>query len=198
MKRRGCGAWWFASLPDTPSSPDATGSPVGGVGGRFDLPAPRGTCYWATTTETAIRELVGPFLAQHGWVSEALIADREVATARRPAGVRMASLEDPRANRDFGVLGELEATSDYAVAQAWAAAIADGGLDGVAYRARFSGPGRPNAYAFFGDAGLDATRPVDATTSPVDATACAAAGIEVVPALGGGLMAQFDVTDPPA
>lgn len=186
-KRRGREAWWFASCPD-----DGPG------GGRFDLPSPRGTCYWATTAEAAIRELVGPFLAEHGWVSAALIADRELATAPRPAGLRMASLEDPRANREFGVLGELDAMADYAVPQRWAASIADGGLDGIAYRARFSGPGRPNAYAFFGDAGVDASRPVDAAVTDVDATVCAAAGIEVVPVLGEGIAAQFDITDPPA
>jgi hypothetical protein len=139
----GLGPWWFGN----------------DGGGRFDLSAPRGTCYVATTAVAAVRERLGVVLGGATTVPSALLDGAVVSRLRLPQECRVADLQASRA-ADFGVTRELETMVPYTVPQAWAHAFADVDLDGVRYAPRFT-TGPALAVALFGEAG-DAGWPADA------------------------------------
>jgi hypothetical protein len=60
--------------------------------------------------------------------------------------------------REFGLTGEIHSTPDYALTQAWAAAFAAAGFDGIRYLLRHDPGQRLAGIAFFGPAGA-ASRP---------------------------------------
>lgn len=157
--------WWFSSS-----------------GGRFDLAAPRGTCYLATTALAALRERLGPVLAARRSVPASTL-DGVVVSALRcpvpdgPASLRLADLRAAAA-ADFGVTRELESMTPYEVPLAWAAAFDEVGLDGVRYGPRFS-PGPASALALFGATGVDERRPVDPEPTPADAVPGVPTSVEV-------------------
>lgn len=128
------GAWWFSSSV-----------------GRFDLPAPDGTCYLASTPEAAAMELVGPSHTANGWVPADLLEGRVVSLLRLPSSVRAADCADERA-REWRITNELTSTSAYAVTQAWARVFRRDGFGGVLAALRFS-PGDARGLAVFGEAG---------------------------------------------
>ena len=127
----GFGPWWFSS--------DARG--------RFDLPTPRGTCYLADDEVGALLEVLGPV---------------EVVSPRWAARLSLWHLGLPRQctaadttvrpARGFGVTAELASMTPYVVPQAWAAAFAAAGHEGVRYRVRHD-PAGSRALALFGAAG---------------------------------------------
>lgn len=129
------GPWWFGNDGD----------------GRFDLPAPRGTCYTATDPLSALRERLGPVLGGSDAVPESLLEDALVSRLRVPAGREVADTQSRDAAR-FGVTRELETMVPYAVPQAWARAFDAAGLGGVRYGPRFT-PGECSAVALFDEAG---------------------------------------------
>ncbi len=55
--------------------------------------------------------------------------------------------------RQFGLTGELHSTSDYARTQAWAAALATAGFDGIRYLLRHDPAQRSAGIALFGPVG---------------------------------------------
>jgi hypothetical protein len=142
------GPWWFGS----------DGS------GRFDLPAPRGTCYLALDPESAVRERLGPVLGSLSELPESALADVVVSSLALPRRWPVADVQSRRAAA-FGVTRELETMVPYAVPQAWARALAQERFEGVRYGPRFT-PGRASAVALFGEAG-DAAWPTDPTPLPV-------------------------------
>lgn len=126
------GCWYYAPLPAAPST-----------GGRFDLPAPDGTCYFGNRPPVAALERIGRFTAQHKPVPADLVQGRVVTTinaADLPA--RAANLVAKRAATHFGVTGELFTMPDYTVPQAWADAIHQAGHTALLYTPRFSPQGR--------------------------------------------------------
>ncbi|MEN0135048.1 MAG: RES family NAD+ phosphorylase [Rhodococcus sp. (in: high G+C Gram-positive bacteria)] len=136
------GPWWFSSSG----------------GGRFDLAAPRGTCYVAFDETTAIRETVGEALASLGVIAHDFAADRMVSTLRVPGTHDLAdTCADEAAG--FGVTRELCSMTPYDVPRAWAAAF-DAGFDGIRYQTRFTTGEAANAAAVFGPAG-EVSWPVD-------------------------------------
>lgn len=139
------GAWYFGSVPPG--------------GGRFDLPAPHGTCYLATSRAAAIRELIGPEFLGLGWVPSDLLAGRIVSRLRVATSTRVANVSVARA-ADYGVTSELTSTPDYALTQRWAQTFADAGFGGLRYGLRFT-PGRARGLALFGPAGPAAEREGD-------------------------------------
>ena len=160
--------WWFASAP-----------PAGG--GRFDLVAPRGTCYVADTVETAVRERLRQTLSASGVVTTRMADSFAVSLFAAPRAFTCAHIGVARAAR-FGVTRELESLTpgNYVLSRAWASALCDAGFEGVRYGARFT-PGPANAWALFGSAG-DRERPlpvIDCTLSGRDA--CHRTGIRVLP-----------------
>lgn len=75
---------------------------------------------------------------------------------------RIAHLEPPPARladcssglcRKFGLTGELHSTPEYALTQAWAAALANAGFDGIHYLLRHDPGQRLVGVALFGPAG---------------------------------------------
>ena len=149
--------WWFSS-----------------IGGRFDLPEPRGTCYLATTPLAAVRERLGPVLAARRTVPATALDGVVVSTLRCsvPQGAASVRLADLRvaAAADFGVTRELESMTPYDVPRAWADAFDRAGLDGVRYGPRFS-PGPASALAVFGACGVDERRALDPSPTPAAAVA---------------------------
>lgn len=110
---RGC--WYFASLPAER-----------GAGGRFDLPRPGGTCYWATTDLAAARERLGRpgDLVAHDEVAGVVVT----RTRLRPG--RLADALHVDAAR-HGVTAEMSTVPDYGLTQRWAEAFAAAGFGGV-------------------------------------------------------------------
>ncbi|WP_161958421.1 RES family NAD+ phosphorylase [Ornithinimicrobium cavernae] len=131
------GCWWFASSGD----------------GRFDLEDPHGTCYFGGTEGVAVRERCGRLMAMQIPITERLYAGRVVSEVCAPESAgALADLTSPAALM-VGVTGELAATSDYALCQAWARACWDAGFGGLRYPPRFTPGGKEAAFAIFGDEG---------------------------------------------
>jgi len=165
--------WWFASRGP-------------GAGGRFDLPAPRGTHYVASDVETAVRERLREQGRQSGDVPGDIAETFQVTVTRAARSWSCAHVGVKRAAR-FGVTRELTTLpKDYhETTQAWAEAFAAAGFDGLRYGARFT-PGRANAWALFGQGG-DAERPEPEIVAVIAGPdACRQAGLSVAgaPVLG--------------
>ena len=112
--------------------------------GRFDLPE-RGTCYLAEKPLGAFIEVfrgTGPVSAQ-------VVAARALTTIRSSRRLTIADCTSGRA-RLFGVTAAIHATEDYERTQAWAAAFAEAGFDGVRYRLSQDPRARLNGVALFG------------------------------------------------
>ncbi|WP_433604234.1 RES family NAD+ phosphorylase [Prescottella agglutinans] len=142
------GPWWFASSG----------------GGRFDLDAPRGTCYVAFDERTAIRETVGEVLASAGVITSEFAAERSLSTLRVPARRRLADT-CAEAAADFGLTRELATLTPYVLPRRWAAALADL-FDGLRYQTRFTTGAGANAAALFGPAGARDDWAVDDAPEP--------------------------------
>lgn len=137
----GAGCWYYAPLPTDPTR-----------GGRFDLPEPEGTCYFADAEVVAAMERVGVFTAKGKPVPADNVTDRvisQVDPGDLPAGA--ADLLAPQAATAFRVTGELFTMQDSSVPQHWARASRAAGHDALTYTPRFSPFGR--AVAVFGASG---------------------------------------------
>lgn len=143
--------------------------------GRFDLVAPRGTCYAAESIGAAMRERLGEKFAGGGQVS-AELADSAVITEIMPTPGRGAN---PEAGTDnFPLTSELTSMPDYSIPQAWAAVFDDAGFDAIHYRGRLSSSSLAS-WALFDDEGEHADYVTGATVSGREA--CKSAGIRVLP-----------------
>jgi hypothetical protein len=162
IHRRDRSPWWF--------SHDGTG--------RFDLPAPRGTCYLAGSPLGAFVEV----FREIALVSRAVVDARRVSTLHPPLTVRLADCTRAR-SRAFGLTAEIHSTEEYDATQRWAAAFAAAGFAGVRYLVRHDPSQRSAGVALFGSAGA-AAWPVEAT-GPIDQALCDRAarrfGIRVLP-----------------
>ena len=117
--------------------------------GRFDLPAPRGTCYFASTA-------VGAWLEVFGGADVVAASDvrrRSLATAERTgAPLTLADLASRR-SAVAGVTLDLTATDDYAAPQAVALAASDRGRHGIRALLRRDPSGSSHGLALFGTGG---------------------------------------------
>ena len=145
----GLGPWWFCS----------DGS------GRFDLPAPAGTCYVATSAVAAVRERLGVVLGGAATVPAALLEGVVVSRLQPPAR--------PQRGQPAGRRGPPTSASP-ASSRPWCptpsrrpgpAPSPRADLEGVRYAPRFT-TGPALAVALFADSG-DAGWPVDA--APLEA-----------------------------
>lgn len=134
--------WWSSSLPST--------SP-----GRFDLPAPAGTCYLSDRRYGAWLEV----FRGCGLVDRADVEPRRLLVAR-PAGAlpRLADLRAAAA-RPYGVTADLTAGGAYDLSHRWARALHLAAFDGVSGTARHDPTHRARTTALFGVAGSCAERP---------------------------------------
>lgn len=152
------GTWWFSS----------DGS------GRFDLPAPEGTCYLATDAYAAIREAT-----RLGPVSSDWVADRELRQTEPPdPDVRLAAVTRKAAGT-YGITTELVALVPYDLPRRWAAAFRAHGYDGIRHQLRHDHRARPSGVSLFGTAGASSLD--DGARTPLTTSAVEAAGVPVHP-----------------
>lgn len=133
--REGHGAWWFGSA----------------LQGRFDLPAPNGTCYLASDDLGAILETLGPQLLPGGLAPASLLHGRLLRAIRVPHRQRLANCLAQRASK--WVTAEISTLTPYNLPQAWAKAFHGAGFKGVRYTPRHSTSRRIYSIAVFGPAG---------------------------------------------
>lgn len=145
------------------------------LGGRFDLPAPRGTLYAADDIAGALRERLGIVIRQ-GRVSSSDAHGTRV-TKFTTRGGQFAAVSVPEA-ANFEVTSELTSMTPYVVPQAWASAIERAAFDGIRYSPRFT-PGPPTAWAIFGKSGAGSCGTQVEILDGV--SACAEAGLQVLP-----------------
>lgn len=132
--------WFFASAPTDPRT-----------GGRFDLPAPDGACYLATSVIAAVLEALQDFSA--GLLPDAALRRRALARVAAPSTAPVAVRLTAAATRGVGVTAALWAGHDRECTQAWAA-----NLHRAGWRAAYSGiahdpAGRLRAITLFDSAG---------------------------------------------
>jgi hypothetical protein len=122
-----------------------TTSPEGA--GRFDVPAPRGTCYWSDQRYGAWLEV----FRFAGLVDRADVDARRLAAAEPPR-LTFADFQAARA-RSYGVTGEISATPDYVLPRAWADALDQAGFEGLVSVARHDSTHRARTFSVFGPSG---------------------------------------------
>lgn len=152
------GTWWFSS----------DGS------GRFDLPAPDGTCYLATDAYAAIREATRLGPVSSDWVSAREL--RKTAPPDRDARLAATSY---KAAGTYGITTELVTLVPYDLPRRWAAAFRAHGFDGIRHQLRHDQRARPSGAALFGPAGASTLD--DGTRTPLTPKAVEAAGVRVYP-----------------
>jgi hypothetical protein len=133
VHRRTRNPWYFDSGPD----------------GRFNLPAPRGTCYLAETAVGAFLETLG---RQGQLIPQPEVDERALSTLRVPREHRLADCTVARA-RGFGVTAGIHALEEYERTQTWARAFADAGFQGVRYRVSHDPRVQGRGITLFGQAG---------------------------------------------
>lgn len=142
---RGC--WWFSSV-----------SPPQSAEGRFDLPHPKGTCYFADDVEAAVRERLGSAWGRHHFLPPISLTDTTVSMIDPTSYVRARDIAhtDHRDAAGF-VTREIGGGAPYELTCRHAAAFSRAGFEGIAYRPRFT-PGDVLALALFGNAGRPVPR----------------------------------------
>ena len=162
------GPWWFCRCGDC----------------RFDLPAPRGTCYLAENRVAALQEALGVRLIAAGVVDQHELTGRVISALRLPGHIQVANTTSAKA-ANHGVTREISTVVPYTLTRRWAQAWATAGFDGIRYLGRLSTNVDPKArcLAIFGAAGAgDTNYAVDPDPEPAVDTA-RAAGITIVDTL---------------
>lgn len=140
------GPWWFAS--SGPADPQ----------GRFDLPAPDGTCYLTAGAEgevAAFRERAGVTLASLGWISGTFCDESVVSKLKLPKERRLSdALHKDAVN--FGMTREISTSVRYDITCAWAGALRAVGSQGIRYSGRLSTDHQTAALAIFDASGAKA------------------------------------------
>lgn len=144
--------WWFSS----------SGT------GRFDLSAPRGTCYLALTVIAALREVVRADILASKVITADFADKRSVSTLTCPTARKLANTGSARA-ANFGLTLEISTLDDYVVPQRWAQAFDAHGVGGIRYQTRFSTGADAQGVALFGQAGAATWAPDPAPMSLRDA-----------------------------
>ena len=126
----------------------ATSAATGSTGGRFDLPAPDGSCYLSDRFEGAWLEV----FRDTGLVERADVERRRLLRASRTAPVDLADLTSAGA-RAHGVTLDLATGDDYEVPRRWAAALRRAGRAGLVGKARHDPTGGARTVVVFGAGG---------------------------------------------
>jgi len=134
------GPWWFGSVPDPPDA-----------GGRYDLPAPMGTCYTATRPAGAVLESLQALLTN---LPTAELRARRLAVIPTPPDTPPAAKLTARAGAGrYGVTAALWAGVDRQRTQAWAAAFRRDGWWALYGGIHHDPSGRLRGVALFDHAG---------------------------------------------
>lgn len=149
----GRGPWWFSSDGD----------------GRFDLPAPDGTCYVTDQPGAALRERLGPKVVRSGAVLRAELERTLVSRLALPAPAHVANAAHTHAYV-HGCTTEISTVEDYGLTKRWAIAFRRDGWMGVRYAARLATGAI--SVALFGTAGSpgwpEDLAPVPGTSADLD------------------------------
>ncbi len=132
--------------------------------GRFDLPLPHGTCYFAENPLAALLEVTRGLTL----LSETFLHSRRLITATLPRLQRIADLTAASAY-SYGVTAELSATADYTAPHAWARELHAAGFTGARYRIRHDPRADLTGIAWFGRAGR-LRHPPPSTRQPLPAS----------------------------
>lgn len=116
---------------------------------RYDLPAPRGTCYLAMAPAGAWLEVFRNSVL----IDQADVDKRRLASIRTAESEPLADVAAP-GSRGFGVTSEIHTVDDYSLPQRWAAWL-DMSFDGVFGRARHDPALDEETVSLFGPAGED-------------------------------------------
>lgn len=119
--------------------------------GRFDLPAPEGTCYTAADPIGSLLEVVRARNRISGFISHDLFADRRLHELHLPEPRTLAHL-GRRAAVALGVTLEISTVLPLTLPQAWAHHLRRAGAEGIVYHLRHD-PAAQYGYALFGPAG---------------------------------------------
>ncbi|MEX2621276.1 MAG: RES family NAD+ phosphorylase [Egibacteraceae bacterium] len=145
--------WWFSTRTGNPEP------------GRFDLQRPRGTCYWALSSATAIIEKIAdPDQDDPPVVSVTALARLVVWRADR-VGQARSKLADTTVASIPGLTGELATIVPDMLAWQWADAFDAAGHNGILYQARFA---RDECVALFGPDGAPEDAPPAEPTPVLD------------------------------
>lgn len=136
------GAWWFSSVVDG-DDPESRG--------RFDLPAPLGSCYLALSAVGAVLEVFQHFGA-------GLLPAVELEVRRRvevviPASAPAAANLSAQRARGLGATASLWAGGTRALTQAWAAGLHRAGWRAAHHGVAHDPAGRLRAITLFDTAG---------------------------------------------
>lgn len=149
--------WWYSHVSD----------PAGADGGRFDLTAPRGTCYLASSLDGA---LVEKLLRTR---TKVVVAERLHELFHASIEVRRtpptADLTGARAT-GYGVNAEIHTSLDRPLTRRWARALHAAGWRALRHLLRGDSTGNAVGLALFGRAGLHRRAPAGMTTTvqPLD------------------------------
>jgi hypothetical protein len=127
--------WWFSNSGEM----------------RFDLPAPRGTCYLAEQESGAFIEVFQEWI--DSIVPRAEVEARAISTLTVPTSMILADCTGP-ASLSFGVTGEIHSIADRTRTQAWAAAFDRAEYAGIRYFTRHDPSQQHVAVALFGQDGV--------------------------------------------
>jgi hypothetical protein len=133
--------WWFRSLdPERPLRQQ----------GRFDLPAPDGTCYLARSKVAAVLEV---FQEHDGLLPDVELRERLRAEVTAPATAPDAADVAARVARGAGVTAALWAGGERLLTQRWAVALRRAGWLAVHHGIQHDPSGSERAVALFDHAG---------------------------------------------
>ncbi len=128
--------WWFASAELAQAE-----------GGRFDLPAPMGTCYFGTRPEAAVLEALQMRLVN---LPREELVIRRMALVKPPDNAPDAAmLTARRVAGQFGITAELWAGGNRRLSRAWAHAIRRDGWWAIYAGVSHDPSGRLRAVALF-------------------------------------------------
>ena len=132
--------WWFATVGAQPAT-----------SGRFDLPAPDGSCYLTNSPIAAVLEAFQDFGEGVLPIAELSRRRRAVITAapRAPKAARLLSASA----RGFGITQALWAGADRAMTQRWARALRRAGWLAAWTGVQHDPAGRASAVTLFDEAG---------------------------------------------
>lgn len=144
-RRRRGQPWWFASIPAGATGADRQAA------GRFDLAAPDGTCYLATTPLAAVLEGFQGY--GRGLLPDVELRQRLRAEMTVPAGFRPAAWLTRSQARGRGVTQALWASDDRPLTQRWATALRRAGWVALFHGIQHDPSGRLRGVSLFDTAG---------------------------------------------
>lgn len=148
-----CDSRFFSSSTDiVADTTESTDTAEEAVGGRFDLPAPAGTCNTAADAFTALRERLGSRIQPDQDISADDLFETQVTELRVVRQLLLADFRKPGPKYIPGdIAGPISGNHGYRLTQQWAQHMHKLGFDGIIARSRH---GDGDTMFFFGSEGV--------------------------------------------